>query len=176
MMERTPWTSRIFSFDLPGGWLPNVLERLHGTGIRIKGLTSGLSDEATELKPDGKWSIKEHVGHLIDLESLHEGRIDDFLARREILRAADMGNAKTYKANHNAAQLEELIGEFQTKRSQFIQRLKSLDDETQGFSSLHPRLKKQMRPVDMAYFTAEHDDHHLASLRQVIEQLKKETK
>lgn len=176
MMERTPWTSRTFNFDLPGGWLPNVLERLYGTGIRLKGLTTGQTVEELVYKPDGKWSVKEHIGHLIDLESLHEGRIDDFLARREILRAADMSNTKTYEANHNAADLEELIGEFQAKRSQFIQRLKTLDDETQGFSSLHPRLKKQMRPVDMAYFTAEHDDHHLASIRQIIEQLKKKTK
>ncbi|HCS21368.1 MAG TPA: DinB family protein [Bacteroidetes bacterium] len=172
-MNRTPWTSRIFSFDLPEGWLPNVLERLHGTAVRIKELTSGVNEQALIFKPDGKWSIKEHIGHLIDLENLHEGRIDDFLARKEILRAADMSNIKTYEANHNAARLDSLITEFWEKRSRFITRLKDLDDETQSFSSLHPRLKKHMRPVDMAYFTAEHDDHHLASIRQLIEQYKK---
>jgi hypothetical protein len=30
-----------------------------------------------------------------------------------------------------------------------------------------------MRPVDMAYFTAEHDDHHLASMRTLIEKIGK---
>jgi len=28
-----------------------------------------------------------------------------------------------------------------------------------------------MRPVDMAFFTAEHDDHHLASIREIMNRI-----
>jgi hypothetical protein len=34
---------------------------------------------------------------------------------------------------------------------------------------LHPRLKQPMRLVDHLYFVAEHDDHHLATIREMME-------
>jgi len=36
------------------------------------------------------------------------------------------------------------------------------------YSSLHPRLKTPMRIVDLAYFVAEHDDHHIAAIREIL--------
>jgi hypothetical protein len=35
-------------------------------------------------------------------------------------------------------------------------------------SLLHPRLKQPMRLVDHLYFVAEHDDHHLARIWEMI--------
>jgi hypothetical protein len=167
-MQRTKWVDRKFNLDIPPGWMPNVLERLYGTTGRIIELTFGLSEEQASSRAEDKWSIKEHIGHLTDLEELHEGRVDDFIARRELLRAADMNNAKTEKAAHNAATSDQLINDFRNARMRLIRRLQELDDDIQGFQSLHPRLQVMMRPVDMAFFTAEHDDHHLASIREAI--------
>lgn len=169
IMQRTPWTERKFNFDFPEGWLFNIKERLRGTTARLLWMTASLPEEMLSHRPDGKWSIKEHIGHLIDLEELHEGRLDDFLARAETLRAADMTNAKTIEANHNTRKLEELLTTFMVARSQFIAKLEDLDDATLHYKSRHPRLQVTMRPVDVAYFTAEHDDHHLASMREIIQ-------
>ena len=168
-MERTKWTDRKFIFNIPAGWMQNILERLRSTELRLRALVDGLPDDKISFKPNGKWSIKEHIGHLSDLEELHEGRIDDFIARKQTLRAADMSNAKTNKAHHNDRPIHELLDEFAFKRIIFISRLESLDDETQEFQSMHPRLQVHMKPVDMAFFTAEHDDHHLASIREIID-------
>lgn len=168
-MQRTKWTERQFTFDLPEGWIFNILERLRGTPARIVELTLSLSKDELTFKPDGKWSIQEHIGHLADLEELHEGRIDDFLAGKEVLRAADMSNAKTETANHNEKDIHRLLENFRIARNHFIRRLASLDDETYRYNSLHPRLKVFMRPIDIAFFTAEHDDHHLASMRANLE-------
>ncbi len=167
-MIRTRWTERTFTFDFPEGWIFNILERLRGTYPRLVSLTKNLPHERLILKPGGKWSIQEHIGHLVDLEDLHEGRIDDFLARKDILRAADMSNTRTEAAAHNNADLVSLLDNFSSRRDQLIKMLEKLDDSTQLFSSLHPRLRKPMRPVDMAYFTAEHDDHHLASISEIL--------
>jgi len=169
-MQRTKWTDRKFTFDFPEGWIYNILERLRGTPIRLTWMTTSLKEEMLILKPDGKWSIKEHIGHLTDLEELHEGRIEDFINRKEMLRAWETTNAKTENANHNAKSLESLIDDFTQKRNQFINRLLSLDEATQNLKSIHPRLQIPMRPVDVAYFTAEHDDHHLASIHEIIMQ------
>ena len=167
-MHRTKWVDRKFTLGIPEGWLQNVSERLRGTEIRLRTLTHNLQNDDASYKPNNKWSIKEHIGHLADLEELHEGRIDDFMARKEILRAADMSNFKTDNAGHNSRNMAELIDEFAFKRIIFISRLENLDDDTQRFQSLHPRLQMMMKPVDMAFFTAEHDDHHLASIREII--------
>lgn len=168
-MERTKWVDRIFTFDLPPGWMPDVLERLRGTVPRLNALTIFLSDAATCRKPNDKWSIREHIGHLLDLEDLHIGRINDFLERKEILRAADMSNVKTFQANHNKKSCKELIEAFAQKRNHLITGFINLNDETQLVKSVHPRLQVSVRPIDIAYFTAEHDDHHLADIREIID-------
>ena len=167
-MERTKWVDRTFNFDFPTGLFPTILERLRGTAARLKELTSNLSEEDAERKPGDKWSIKEQIGHLSDLESLHEGRIDDFIDGKETLRAWDITNSQTNNANHNDSTIKELIDKFTSKRNVFISRLKQLSDETHATKSLHPRLRVFMRPVDLAYFTAEHDDHHLTSIRELL--------
>lgn len=167
-MQRTPWIEKKFNFDFPVGWLPNILERLIGTSARLKEITQSLSEEIASYKPNINWSIKEHIGHLVDLEEIHEGRIDDLISRKEILRAADMENVKTNQSNHNTKSINQLIQKFTIRRNQFISRFYLLDDEIQNFKSLHPRLKIMMRPVDVAFFTSEHDDHHLASMREIF--------
>ncbi len=170
-MQRTKWTERKFTFDFSEGWLPNILERLSGTPARLREMVSSVSNDEASLKPNDKWSIKENIGHLSDLEELHDGRIDDFLSRKTELRAADMKNAKTFNANHNAKSIEELLEDFSNVRKQFVKRFEKLDDETLLFKSLHPRLQVMMRPVDIAFFTAEHDDHHLADIRVILKTL-----
>lgn len=172
-MKRAKWTDRKFTFDFPEGWLADILERLKGTEIRIVYMVNSLSEQECEFKFNNEWSIKEHIGHLSDLEDLHEGRIEDFLERKEILRAADMTNKRTNEANHNTRSKEELIGEFFSKRKSFVDRLESLDEEVQKHTAMHPRLQVPMRPVDVAFFTAEHDDHHLADMRAIVNLLKK---
>lgn len=171
-MKRMKWSERQFTLDAPEGWLYNVVERLRGTLPRLLALTQGLQEVQLVHKPNDKWSIKEHIGHLADLEELHEGRLDDFEAGKKELRPADMSNKKTEAAHHNDQALSELLQGFQQKRNAFIQRLENLDDATQKLRALHPRLKVTMRPIDIAEFTAEHDDHHLAEIRNILKTTK----
>lgn len=175
-MQRTTWLERKFNFDFPAGMIYVVLERLRGSLPQIQSMIAGLSDEQLSLKIDGKWSIKEEIGHLNDLEELHDGRIDDFLAGKEVLRAADMQNIKTNQANHNKRSVTELLNTFENKRHDFIGRLEQLSDDMQTRTAMHPRLQVIMRPVDMAYFTAEHDDHHITTIREKLAALDYSTK
>ena len=167
IMQQAKWTDRKFAFEYPDGWMPDILERLRGTHLRIQGFIRDVAHEQLIRSSNGKWSIQEHIGHLSDLEEIHDGRIDDFLQRKKILRAADMSNTKTNEAHHNERDVKDLLNEFDEKRNHFIQRLESLDAETLSGKALHPRLQVLMRPVDLAFFTAEHDDHHLASMREL---------
>lgn len=160
------WTDRKFNFDFPASMMPIILVRLKGTTARLEEMTRNVPDEKLKARPGSGWSVKEHIGHLIDLEALHEGRIEDYRNNLPLLRMADMSNEKTYSAGHNSKNCRDLIAELKTVRSHFIHNLKTLKPDQ---SSQHPRLKQPMRVVDMAFFVAEHDDHHLEIIDRMIQ-------
>ncbi len=166
-MKRTKWFERKFDFSLPVGVFPCVLERLRGTPARLEELVRGIRPEILTERREGKWSAQEHVGHLYDLDELHEGRLEDYARGLEALRAADLTNRKTEEARHNDARLEDLLAQFRDARASFVRRLESLTEAEVARTALHPRLGVQMRVIDMALFVAEHDDHHLASITEL---------
>ncbi|MEO5953546.1 MAG: DinB family protein [Chloroflexia bacterium] len=172
-MKEPNWFERIFDFKFPAEYYPYVLERVRGTPARLEELVANIDPNILTVKPDDEWSIQEHVGHLWDLEELHTSRLDDFDAAATILTAADLTNKKTYDANHNAWSLNELLEAFRAVRTNFVSRVEDLDEEAVQKSALHPRLNVPMRLVDLLYFTAEHDDHHLASITIIKRELTK---
>jgi uncharacterized damage-inducible protein DinB len=161
------WTDRTFRFDLPVELFPVVIERLRGTAPRIEDKVRGLPPEILTRRDGGAWSIQEHVGHLLDSDEFHLGRLDDFEAGVEVLRAADVTNLKTWEAHHNLREIGDLIEQFRRERQAFVERLETWDPERLGQTALHPRLKQPMRVVDMAFFVVEHDDHHLARMTEL---------
>ena len=164
------WTDRTFRFDLPVEMLPVVIERLRGAAPRIEDKVKGLSPEILTRRDGDAWSIQEHIGHLLDLDELHLGRLDDYLAGAEVLRAADMQNRKTWQAGYNLRPAGDLIEQFRRERATFVERLEAWDPDRAGQSALHPRLSQPMRVIDMAFFVAEHDDHHLARMTELAKQ------
>ena len=167
MVPRMRWVERKFALDLPLGWYANVLARVRGTPARLEELTLAVPPEVLTRRDGERWSMQEHAGHLLDLEPLGAGRLDDFEARLEHLRAADMSNRRTYEADHNAAPLDRILADFRRERAEFVRRLESYDEELAARTALHPRLQTPMRVIDLAYIVAEHDDHHLASIAEL---------
>ena len=170
-MPKTKWVEKKFEFDLSQDEFPFILNRLKDTPDKIEQLVYSVSPEILKRKINGKWSIQEHIGHIIDLEELHDGRIDDFIKGAEVLRAADMTNKKTHEANHNNKDIKELLEELRVTRKKFCNRMEELDDRVLSHVSIHPRLNQPMRPIDMAQFVTEHDEHHINSIMELTEQL-----
>jgi uncharacterized damage-inducible protein DinB len=165
---RLPWFERHFDFNLPEELFPLVVERLRGTPARIEDKVRGLSPALLTRRDGESWSVQEHVGHLVDLDQLHDGRLDDFLAGAEVLRAADLANRRTHEAGHNERPLADLLQAFRRERERFVSRLDAWDAGLISLTALHPRLRQPMRVIDMALFTAEHDDHHLSRMTELI--------
>lgn len=169
-MPKTKWVEKKFEFSLSQDEYSSILNKLSETPDKIEELVFSLSPEVLKRKISDKWSIQEHIGHIIDLEELHNGRIDDFIKGNEKLRPANMTNRKTHEANHNDKDLTELLQELRVTRKKFINRLEELDDKVLSHISIHPRLNQPMRPIDMAQFVAEHDEHHINSIIELIEE------
>ncbi|HXY07003.1 MAG TPA: DinB family protein [Terriglobales bacterium] len=168
MSRVSAWFERKFDFSLPVQLYPNLLTRLRGTPARLEELVRGRTMETMVRKENGKWSAQEHAGHLADLEPLWLARVEDFTTGGAELTAADLKNQKTHSANHNAHPVEEILADFRRKRAAMLHRVENAAPEMFARSMLHPRLKQPMRLVDHLYFVAEHDDHHLAQIWELI--------
>ncbi len=167
MPERIKWTERRFDFNFPTGIYPEIIERLRGTPPRLEDHLNTLSADVLTFRDEGRWSMQENAGHLLDLESLVEQRIREYQAQSEVLHAADMSNRKTCEARHNELPIVSILTSFRKERGANVARLDSLDAEVFGRVALHPRLNVQMRLVDMLFFQAEHDDYHLARISEL---------
>lgn len=168
---RIRWTDRRFNFDFPAGIYPEMIERVRGTPARLEDLVAGLTPETLTAQIDGRWSMQENAGHLLDLESMVSQRVDEYLAGSATLHAADMSNRKTYDASHNDVPVDTILKAFRTARQEIVNRLESFDAEIFERSALHPRLNVPMRLVDMLFFQAEHDDYHLARISELKKNL-----
>ncbi len=168
MYPEINWFERKFSLAFSVERYPYVVERLRGTPARLEERVRPLPAEILTRRDGEDWSIQEHAGHLWDLESLWTGRIEDFLAAVDTLRPADLQNKKTYEANHNANSIDSILESFRTDRQHMVGQLDQLDKANAGRTALHPRLNQPMRVVDLVYFVAEHDDHHLAQITALI--------
>jgi uncharacterized damage-inducible protein DinB len=168
MTQVSVWFERKFAFSFPVEVWPNVCARLRGTPARLEELLRGRSRDVLIGKAQGKWSAQEHAGHFLDLESLWLARVEDYVAGSEQLTVADLQNRKTDEANHNAQPLDAILAEFRTARGRLLTRVEKLDASLFARPIPHPRLKTPMRLVDHLYFVAEHDDHHLARLWELV--------
>jgi uncharacterized damage-inducible protein DinB len=168
-MSRVPiWFERKFEFSFPVEVYPNLCARVGGTPARLEEALRGRSHKILVWKEQAKWSAQEHAGHLLDLEALWLARVEDYVAASEQLTATDLRNRKTDEADHNARPLEQILAEFRAARERLLRRVEELDASLFARALPHPRLKTPMRLVDHLYFVAEHDDHHLARIWELV--------
>jgi uncharacterized damage-inducible protein DinB len=172
-MEQTKWFDRKFDFNFTQNIFPSIMERLRGTPSRLEEKTRTIPIELLTVKINKNWSIKENIGHLIDLEPLWMGRLDDILNKENYLRATDLNNTKTDQANHNARDLDDVLVDFKKIRTNTVSKLERLTVDQIYQMALHPRLKTPMRTMDLFLFVAEHDDHHLIKINEILKSLVK---
>jgi len=168
MSQLPVWFERKFEFSFPVELHPNLCARLRGTPARLEEALRGRAHEILIRKAQGKWSVQEHAGHLLDLEALWLARVGDYVAGSGELTVADLRNRKTDEANHNARSLEQILTEFRAAREGLLKRVDELDAALFARAIPHPRLKTPMRLVDHLYFVAEHDDHHLTRIWELV--------
>jgi uncharacterized damage-inducible protein DinB len=167
-MHNPDWFDRRFDFTFDADY-EAIRSRLEFAPGEIRHALLRVPEEVMIYQPDGKWSIKEHVGHLSVLEPLWRTRIDEITASKPVLTPADLGNRATAEAGFIGQEMVSLLGKLDKERDETLALLDGLQPSDREKSSLHPRLNQQMRIVDLAFFVAEHDQHHLAVIRRIID-------
>jgi len=135
-------------------------------------------DQVASFQCDLLRQLRDHFrnipDHLADIAALTFGAGSYTIAGGiynaggSTLSVADLNNRKTHQANHNACPLKQILADFRLARLVLVTRLGTLESNLFARSMLHPRLKQPMRLVDHLYFVAEHDDHHLAHIWELI--------
>lgn len=167
-MNTAKWFDRKFDFSDALNQFQALYERLENTPVILHDILKGIPDSVFNEKPGGKWSVKEHIGHLAILEKLWYTRIGEIQDGKPTLSPADLENTATFEADFNSYDISEVMQAFTGERHKTLSLLKSLQPGEMQKTSLHPRLQQPMSIAGAAYFAAEHDDHHLAYIRDII--------
>jgi hypothetical protein len=122
------------------------------------------SDKALYAYADGKWSIKQVVGHIIDTERIMTYRLLRFARNdRNELKGFEQDDYIT-QSRFNEFGLDELIDEFFYLRKANLYLFKSLSAEEKKRGGL-----ANDNPVTvnaLLYIIAGHVDHHISILKE----------
>jgi len=112
---------------------------------------------------EGKWTVKQVLGHMIDAERTFAYRVLCFSREAVDLPGFDQ-DLYMEKANFNTRSLEDLANEFRATRNSNMYLFKSLSDAQllqKGIASGNPVSVRAL-----LYITAGHEMHHLKVLKE----------
>jgi uncharacterized damage-inducible protein DinB len=167
-MEQIKWFDREFDCWFGPEYLPGLIERLRETPNWIDEKIDSVSDSVLIEQVNGKWSVKQNIGHLTTLEPLWRQRIKDIVGGQKTLTPADLTNKATEEADFNSADIDKLMLDFRKERSRLISMFENISDADLEKRSKHPRLNQPMRISDHAFFIAEHDVHHIVLINRIL--------
>jgi len=167
-MSISKWFERKFDFSFDVEQYSIIYERLKQAPDTLTTILQNLPEPMLNHQPDGKWSVKEHTGHLALLEPLWRTRIHDILEKKPVLTPTDLDNKKTSEAGFNYNTVAELLERFADERKETLSLLDSINIKEERGTSLHPRMQQPMRIIDIMYFTAEHDNHHMGVIQEYL--------
>lgn len=158
------WFDRKFDFSFGEEMFDEILSRLGNAPQRLAHTVMGVAEDFLMRKFAGKWSAKEHTGHLSVLEPLWRTRFTDIAGGKAVLTTADLDNKATTEAGFNGYGIFDLLEAFKKERKATLMQLQNMNAQHSTFTSMHPRLQQPMRIMDLAFFVAEHDDHHISAI------------
>ncbi|HRP56993.1 GNAT family N-acetyltransferase [Agriterribacter sp.] len=168
LLSPVNWFDRKFDLSFGMELYGVLLERLQSAPKMFIQINETLPEEVGVFRYKNKWTIKENIGHLTLLEPLWQKRFEEIKKSIYEMSPADVSNRATDKMNFNTFSLRELLSAFTGQRAKTINLLNSLQESDLTKRSIHPRLQQPMRIVDLMYFVAEHDQHHLNAVLNII--------
>jgi len=164
MSEQHPrpiiWAHRPFHFPEDVSEMPSQMLHLKTFPSHLALTLREISKDKLTTRQDGKWSIQEHLGHLIDLEDLPTLRVKEILQGKDTLTPADMSNKNTWDKNYNEKNLYGLCESFIERRNKLVKLLAGFSDSQLLKWTYHERLHRNMSILDLTYFQCQHDHYH----------------
>lgn len=147
---------------VPEGHLDEILE---AQWEELGCLLEELDDDAAEFRyAEGKWSIKELLGHLVDAERIFAYRLLCLARGDQTPLPGFDENAYVAAANFDARPLESLLEEYDLVRGQTLGLLRGLgEEELERRGTVNG---KSVTARAIAFVLAGHELHHLGVLKE----------
>lgn len=143
----------------------DILVHLKAQGIVILTLLRTLDDEQTEYRyAPGKWSIKELIGHLMDMERLFVFRALWFARGGEAPLPGVDEDGWAAVSNAGRRPLAALWREHHVSRTDHLYVLRSLDEEAIDRRGVADGKTMSVRAIP--WIITGHEYHHLQILRE----------
>lgn len=127
-------------------------------------LLSNLSeDQANYAYVEGKWTVKELLGHMIDAERTFAYRILAFSRGQEELPGFDE-NTYVDRATFRARSIKDLADEFRATRESNLYLFRALTPQQLAQTGIANGAKISVKAL--LYITAGHEIHHLNILKE----------
>jgi uncharacterized damage-inducible protein DinB len=140
-----------------------VLDTLENLKTSSYDLFSKLTDEqAAHAYAEGKWTVKEVVGHLIDAERTFAYRVLAFSRGQAELPGFDE-NTYVARSAFNARTIQDLALEFKTVREANLYMLHALTEDQLTATGIANGSKINVNTI--VYIMAGHELHHLSILK-----------
>jgi uncharacterized damage-inducible protein DinB len=138
---------------------------MQATHRETQTLIGSLSDEQLQYRyAEGKWTIKDIVGHLIDAERIFAYRALRFARKDATELAGFEENDYVPTSNANDRSIHDLLAEFTVVRAATLSLLKSFTDEMLVRSGMVNGNAISVRAL--AYIIGGHEIHHLAVIKE----------
>jgi uncharacterized damage-inducible protein DinB len=143
----------------------DVVALLRQNGGELRDALAAIPEDRGGFRyADGKWSIREVVGHMIDAERIFTYRALRIARGDTTPLAAFDENEYVKTAGSEARTLSNLVRELGAVREASVQLFESLPDDAWGRSGVASGKNISVRAL--AYITAGHAMHHLKILRE----------
>jgi len=143
----------------------NLLTELERQGRDTVTLLRGVDEKKSQFRyAEGKWTIREVVGHLIDTERVFTYRAVSFARGDQTALPSFDENDWARNSNAGRRALSELIAEFEAVRSATLAMFRGFSDAEfarKGIASNNPITVRAL-----AYIIAGHERHHVKILHE----------
>ncbi|WP_010650351.1 DinB family protein [Oceanobacillus massiliensis] len=147
----------------------NSINQLENITEEFLGLKSCSVKVLTEPISEGKWAIREIVGHLFYWDKFNLDKMIPLMADGAVLPPFpnhDLHNEEAVAYLTKYEKVSEIIDDFVKKRKQLVKELKELDNGIQFQIENEPNLFSAEK---FAELFLEHDIHHLNQIKKKLE-------
>ena len=141
-----------------------IFDTLRSQVEETRALFSEVTEEAGAMRyAAGKWSVKEVLGHVIDVERIFATRGLAFARRDPIARPGMDQDEYVAAANFDARTVASLIDEFTGLRRATVALFEDMPEEVSRQHGIASDCEFSVRAI--VYILAGHERHHIDVLR-----------
>ena len=143
----------------------DIMDTLASQPTKLNDLFTAMPDERGEYRyADGKWSVKELLGHLIDAERMFAYRLLRISRADETPIEGFEQDIYIENAHSNRRSFRDLLDEFALLRRANMIYLNNMTDEAWTRFGTANKAKISARAI--VYIMAGHIEHHLGVLKE----------